>query len=304
MPYLNRKKIREATSGYAFASPWLVGFMVFTLGPMLFSFFLSFTDWNLLKKLDDIRVIGFVNYSRIFSYDPRFWTSLKNTVFYTVFAVPLGIIGALLLAMLLNQKVKGIAFFRTVFYLPSVVSGVATAVLWMWVFNPQFGIVNSFLHWLGIEGPPWLSDPGWSKPTLIIMSLWGLGGSMLIYLAGLQNIPDRLYEVADLDGANQFQKFWHVTIPSLTPTIFFNLIISIIGSFQVFTTVYIISDGRGGPQDSTLFYVLYLYKKAFHEYEMGYASALAWILFVIILFFTLLIMKSSALWVYYEGERR
>ncbi|MBN1348626.1 sugar ABC transporter permease [candidate division KSB1 bacterium] len=304
MARINRKKIKEAASGYAFASPWLIGFMVFTLGPMLFSLYLSFTDWNLLKKLDDIRLIGFDNYVRIFSHDPRFWISLENTAFYTFFSVPLGIIGALLLALLLNQQVKGIALFRTIFYLPSVVSGVATAVLWMWVFNPQFGIVNSMLRWFGIEGPGWLIDPNWSKPTLIIMSLWRLGGSMLIYLAGLQNIPDHLYEAADLDGANRLQKFWNVTIPSLTPTIFFNLVMSIIGSFQVFTTVYIISDGAGSPQQSTLFYVLYLYKKAFQEYEMGYASALAWILFVIILFFTLLIIKSSALWVYYEGERR
>lgn len=271
---------------------------------MLFSLYLSFTNWSAQSALSSIQWIGFGNFLSIFRNDPYFWIALKNTGFYTAFAVPLGIFGALFLALLLNQKVKGLAFFRTLFYLPSVVSGVATAVLWLWVFNPQFGVANTFLKWFGIAGPGWLADPNWSKPTLIIMSLWGLGASMLIYLAGLQNIPEHLYEAADLDGANRLQKFRYVTIPSLTPTIFFNLVMNIIGAFQVFTTVFIISDGHGSPQDSTLFYVLYLYQKAFREYEMGYAAALAWILFLIILFFTLIVIKSSPLWVYYEGERK
>lgn len=301
---MSKKRMLENLSGYAFASPWLIGFVVFTMGPMLFSFYLGFTDWSAQSNLSTMNWIGWDNFKELFTQDRYFWIALKNTFFYTFFSVPLGMFGALFLAMLLNQKVKGISFFRTVFYLPSIVTGVATAVLWLWVFNPQFGIVNTFLSSIGINGPGWLSDPAWAKPTLIIMSLWRLGGSMLIYLAGLQNIPDHLYEVADLDGAKPLQKFRYVTIPSLTPTIFFNLVMSIIGSFQVFTTVYIISDGRGGPQDSTLFYVLYLYQKAFHEYEMGYASALAWILFVIILVFTMMVIKSSPLWVYYEGERK
>lgn len=301
---MKKKRILENINGYTFASPWLIGFLVFTLGPMLFSLYLSFTDWSAQSTLETIGWIGWDNFKKLLTGDRYFWISLENTFYYTFLAVPLGICGALFLAILLNQKVKGISIFRTIFYLPSIVSGVATAVLWTWVFNPQFGIVNGFLSHLGISGPGWLSEPAWAKPTLIIMSLWGLGGSMLIYLAGLQNIPEHLYEVAELDGASPFQKFRYVTIPALTPTIFFNLVMNIIGSFQVFTTAYVVSDGRGGPQDSTLFYVLYLYQKAFHEYEMGYAAALAWILFLIILAFTLLVIKSSPLWVYYEGERK
>jgi multiple sugar transport system permease protein len=295
---------REALDGYLFASPWILGFLIFTLGPVVFSFFLSLTKWDAQTPLSEIDFVGFVNYKVIFKNDPLFWKSLGNTAYFVFLAVPLSVTIALLLAVLLNQRVKGVTFFRTVFYLPSVVSGVATAVLWIWIFNPTFGVLNTLLGWLGIQGPNWLLSEAWSKPALIIMQLWALGGAMLVYLAGLQGIPIQLYEAADLDGASTTQKFWHVTIPVLTPTIFFNLVMSIIGSFQVFTSAYVVSDGMGSPNNSTLMYVLYLFRKAFIEFRMGYASALAWILFVIILIFTLMVFKSSAAWVYYEAERK
>jgi multiple sugar transport system permease protein len=211
-------------------------------------------------------------------------------------------VGALALALLLNSKVRGIAFFRTIFYLPSVLPAIAVSVLWIWVFNPVFGILNVLLSMVGIEGPKWLGDPNWALPALIFMSLWSLGGSMIIYLAGLKGISATLYEAAELDGANKVQQLFNITIPQLTPTIFFNLVMSIIGSFQVFTQAYAMTNG--GPQKSTLFYMYYLFDMAFIKFRMGYASALAWILFLIILVFTLLVIRSSSLWVYYESETK
>lgn len=291
--------------GYLFVSPWIVGFLFLTLGPMLFSLALSFSDWNAHESLNAHAFVGFDNYKELLSKDPLFWKALFNTSYYVIFSVPIGIIFALLLALLLNQKIKGIYVFRTIFYIPSLVAGVATAILWRWMFNPDFGVINSVLKMGGIKGPAWLQDPVWAKPALIIMSLWGVGGTMLVFLAGLQNIPGHLYEVAKIDGASRWRQFWHVTIPMLTPTIFFTLIMGIIGCFQIFTSVYIMSpDSAGGTKNSLLFYVLYLYRKGFVEFEMGYASALAWILFIIILTLTLFVFRSSALWVYYEGEKK
>jgi multiple sugar transport system permease protein len=311
-----RAAFRRNVEGYLFASPWIVGFSVLTLGAMLFSLFLSFTRWDAHTPLDEIALVGAANYKEMFLEDELFYKALYNTAYYTFFSVPLRVTVALLLAVLLNQKVRGIAFFRTVFYLPSIVVGAATAVVWSWVFNPSYGILNLALHkvnvlldtmhlgFINLPEPAWLESELWSKPALIIMSVWGLGSSMLIYLAGLQSVPGHLYEVAELDGASPVRKFWNITVPMITPTIFFNLVMSVIGAFQVFTQVYVITPNHmGGPNNSTLAYVLYLYRKAFDELRMGYACALAWVLFVIILFFTLLIIRSSALWVYYEGER-
>jgi len=294
---------REALLGYVFASPFLLGFFALTFGPMLFSLVLSLGDWNAHHALAEYHFIGLANFREIIFHDDLFWTALYNTGYYAFFAVPIGIAFALLLALLLNQKLRGIYIFRTIFYLPSLVAGVATVILWKWIFSTDFGILNSFLKLMGIQGPAWFQNPAWAKPALIIMHLWGVGSTMLIFLAGLQNIPQHLYEVADLDGASQWKKFWNVTIPMLTPTIFFNLIMSIIGAFQIFTVVFVLNE-FGGARNSLLFYVLYLYRRAFVEFNMGYASALAWILFVIILSLTLLVIKSSALWVYYEGERK
>jgi len=300
---INRLRLKEALSGYLFVSPWLVGFFGLTFGPMVFSLYLGFSRWNFHEPMSAMKFIGLGNYKEIFLHDPLFWKALYNTAYYSFFAIPTGVIFALFLALLLNQKLRGISVFRTIFYVPALVTGVATVVLWQWILNPDFGVLNGLLKMIGIHGPAWLFDPVWTKPALIIMHLWGVGTTMLIFLAGLQNIPTHLYEVADLDGANGRQKFFHVTLPMLTPTIFFNLVMAIIGAFQVFTVVYILA-GDGGPDNSLLFYVLYLYQKAFVEFNMGYASALAWILFAILFGLTLLVFRSSSLWVYYEGEKR
>jgi multiple sugar transport system permease protein len=232
--------------------------------------------------------------------DYRFWHSLKVTLTYAIFAIPLGLALGLFLALLLNAKVPAISVWRTVYYTPAVVSGVAVAILWVYLFNPQYGVINWLLSLVGINGPGWLSSPQWALPALIIMSLWGVGGGMIIYLAGLQGIPTTLYEAAEVDGANAVQKFFNITLPMITPVLFYNLIIGIIGTFQIFTSVYVMT--AGGPVESTLFYNLNLYNNAFRYQAMGYASALAWALFVIVLVLTLLIFKSSSMWVYYEGE--
>ncbi len=292
---------REACEGILMASPWLVGFAVFTAGPMIASFLLSFTRWNGITPVHDLRWIGGENYARLLQHDPSFAKAFRNTAFYALVSVPLGLATALALALLLNQRVRGMAIFRTIFYLPSVVSGVATSMLWLWLFNPSFGGVNWVLHRLGLPEPGWLTDESSAIWVFILMSIWGVGNTMLITLAGLQGIPDHLYEAASLDGAGSMMRFRHVTLPMLSPTLFFNLVMGIIGSFQVFTSAYVMTGG--GPNESTLFYVLYLYQKAFEQFQMGYASALAWILFAVVLALTLLVIRSGRSWVYYEGER-
>ena len=292
---------RDEVEGILFASPWIVGFLLFTLGPMVMSLLMSFTTWDGIRPISDIEWVGLANYTQMVGEDELFRKALFNTFYYAMCSVPLGTVVALALAVLLNQPVKGIAIFRSIFYLPSIVSGVATAMLWLWLFNPSFGLVNYVLGWFGIEGPGWLTEERWTIPTFILMSVWGVGNGMMIYLAGLQNAPEQLYEAADLDGASPWAKFRNVTLPILTPTILFNLVMAIIGQFQIFTSSYIMTNG--GPNNASLFYVLYLYRKAFEHYQMGYASAMAWIFFLIILAITALVFRSSAMWVYYEGER-
>jgi multiple sugar transport system permease protein len=294
-----RWKKRETWLFYLCISPWLIGFFIWTAWPMIYSFYLSLTSWDLFTPP---QWVGLGNYNDLFTDNPDFWQSLKVTAIYSFVSVPLSLVGALALALLLNSKVRGIAFFRTIFYLPSVLPAIAVAVLWIWVFNPSYGILNILLALVGIEGPKWLGDPNWALPALILMSLWSLGGSMIIFLAGLKGISSTLYEAAELDGANKAQQLFSITIPQLTPTIFFNLVMSIIGSFQVFTQAYAMTNG--GPQKSTLFYMYYLFDMAFIKFRMGYASALAWVLFIIILVFTLLVIRSSTLWVYYESENK
>jgi multiple sugar transport system permease protein len=298
---MTRRQKREALEGVLFASPWLVGFVLFTAGPMIASFLLSFTEWNGITPVSELRWVGLENYTTLFKQDRSFAKALQNTAFYAVFSVPLGMVTALGLAVLLNQRVRGLAFFRTVFYLPSVVSGVATAMLWLWLFNPSFGGVNWLLRQLHLPEPGWLTDESTAIWVFIFMSIWGAGNAMLIYLAGLQGVPEHLYEAAALDGAGPATRFRHVTLPMLTPTLFFNLVMGIIGSFQVFTSSYVMTGG--GPNEATLFYVLYLFQKAFEQFQMGYASAMAWVLFAIVLALTLLVLRSSKRWVYYEGER-
>lgn len=289
---------QEALWGYIFILPWLLGMLFFTGGPIIASLLLSFCKWDLITK---IQWVGLDNYVRMFSQDPRFWKSLYNTVYYTVFSVPLQLAAGLGIALLMNQNVKFIKAFRTIFYLPSVTAGVASAIIWMWLFNPDVGLINYALRLVGIQGPLWLASEVWAKPVYVIMSLWGAGGGMLVYLAGLQGIPRALYEAASIDGANAWHKFLNVTLPMLSPILFFQMVILVIQSFQVFTQAYIMSGGSGAPADSTLFYVVYLYQTAFRFHQMGYASALAWILFIVILLATLILFKFSN-WVYYEGN--
>ncbi len=277
-------------------SPWIFGFLAFVLGPMIYSGYLSLTSWNLLNPP---KFIGWQNYIQM-AHDPLFWQSLKVTTIYSLASVPLSLAFALFLAILLNQKIQGLSIFRTILYLPSVVSGVAVAEVFMWVFQPQYGLLNSLLAYFGIHGPGWVSSPGWALPALILMSLWGVGGPMIIFLAGLQNVSPDLKEAAGLDGANHFRTFIHITLPMLTPTILFNLVLSIIGQFQTFTQAFVMTSG--GPLDSTLFYVYYLFEQAFEYLNMGYAAAMAWVLFFIVLVLTLFVMVSSSKWVFYQGE--
>jgi multiple sugar transport system permease protein len=234
--------------------------------------------------------------------DPFFWQSLRVTVTYTVLAVPLGLVAGLAVAMLLNQKIKGLSIYRTIYYLPSLVGGVAVSLLWMWIFNPQFGVLNWLLSLVGIKGPQWIFSQHWVIPSFVLMSLWGIGGGMIIYLAGLQGIPTDLYDAAAIDGAGSVRTFRSVTLPMLTPVLFFNLVIGIIGSFQIFTQAFVMTSG--GPNNASLFYVLYLYQNAFQYFYMGYASALAWVLFLIVVVLTALVFRSSPMWVFYEGELR
>ncbi|HQY92821.1 MAG: sugar ABC transporter permease [Caldilinea sp.] len=285
-----------------FIAPWLVGFVLFTAGPMLLSFYFSLTRYNIV---DPPIFTGFENYVRAFVRDPLFWHSLRVTIYYGALALPLGLIAGFSLSLLLNQKVPGVSVWRTIYFLPSVIAGVAVAIVWSRIFSPQIGILNPFLESnFGIKGPGWFTDPDWAVPGLVIMSLWGVGGGIIIYLAGLQGIPTSLFDAAKVDGANVLQRFRHVTLPMMTPVLFYTLVLGLIGAFQYFTEVYVISGGSGGPQRATLFYNLYLYQNAFKYNEMGYASALAWVLFLVVLALTLLVFRSSVLWVYYEGEVR
>lgn len=289
---------REEREFYLFITPWLLGFLLFSLIPIAASFFIAMTDWPMLRAPT---WVGLRNYVQIFGADELFRTTLGNTAYYTFLSVPLHICLAMAVAMLLNQKVKGMTLFRTIFYIPSLVTGVSVAVLWAWLLNPQFGLVNHFLlRFFNIKGPEWLFNTRTAMPAMIIMSLWGIGGSMVIYLAGLQGIPDHLYEAAEIDGAGPLARFWNVTVPMMTPTIFFSLIMGVIGSMQTFTQFFIMTNG--GPANATLVYVLYLYRQAFEFFRMGYAAALAWILFLIILLVTLLQFWGARHWVYYEGQ--
>jgi multiple sugar transport system permease protein len=289
---------QEARQFYLFILPWLIGFVLFGGGPIIASALISFTNWSLLSSP---QWIGLANYQQLLQ-DPLFYTSLKNTFYFGVGSVLLGVVTSFLLALLLNQKVRGMAFFRTVFYLPSVVSGIATALLWINIFHPDFGLINYMLSWFGIQGPGWLTSEQWVIPALIIMSAWGAGGTMIIYLAGLQGIPTYLYEAASIDGATWWSKFWHVTVPMMSPVIFFNLITGFIASLQAFVLILVMTNG--GPANASMVYGLYIYREAFQYFNMGYASALAWVLFIILIIITFVQLRLAQRWVYYEGELR
>ena len=282
--------------GWIASSPWVLGFIIFGGGPMLFSLIMSFCNYDILNPP---QFIGLFNFKWMFTQDHLFPTALWNTVFM-VLGVPIGLVVGLGIALLLNIEIRGVAIWRTCFYLPAIVPLVASSILWIWVFNPQGGFLNLFIDLFGIEGPNWLQDAGWSKPALILMGLWGAGSSMIIWLAGLKGISRELYEAAGLDGCSAWRKFLHITIPQLTPYIFFNLVMGLIGTFQIFSQAFVMT--QGGPANSTLFYVYHLFNHAFRYGNMGYASAMAWVLFIIVLTLTVWQLKLSRRWVHYEGD--
>jgi multiple sugar transport system permease protein len=292
--WLRKPAGRRNVTGYMFIAPFILGFLFWFLIPAGTSLWLVFQDWDMIHPPE---FVGLDNFRKLLS-DKLFWQALKVTAVYTAISVPLSMVLAFSLALLMNTKVRGIAVFRTIYYLPSIVPAVANAVLWAWFLNSDFGLLNALLHAIGLPKVLWLQDPELALPALILMSLWGLGGAMVTYLAGLQGIPEVFYEAAEIDGAGRWAKLRHVTIPLMSPVIFFNLVMGIIGTFQVFTAGYLITDG--GPQNATLFYVLYLWRNAFQYLEMGYAAALAWVLFFIIMGLTIFIFRGIGSRVYYE----
>lgn len=290
---------KEMIAGFLFIMPWLLGFLIFTLGPLVASFIISLCKWDLMNTPT---FIGLKNYKFLFR-DPNFWNALRVTAIYSFCRLPITVTLGLLVAILLNQKIKCLGLFRTIYYLPSVLPMVATSMLWMWIFNPQYGILNWFLwKYFNIQGPAWLGDEEWILPAFILMSLWWVGSNMLVYLGGLQGIPTELYEAAEIDGAGMFARFRHITLPMISPVLFYNIITTLINSFETFTQVFVMAGEI--PRKNAQFYIMYLYNNAFRYFKMGYASALAWIFFVILLFFTLMIFKSSSAWVYYEGTAK
>jgi multiple sugar transport system permease protein len=288
---------REAVEGYLMAMPWILGFFLFTALPFLASILLSFSEYKIISPP---RWVGFDNYKYFFGKDEYILDAFRVTFSYAFVSVPLHIVGGVLLALLLNQEVLGLRIFRTLYYLPAVGGGAASvAILWTVLLNPNFGIFNSILRYFGIKGPNWLGDPRTALLSLIMMSMWSVGGSMILYLANMQSIPTSLYEAAEIDGASAARRFFSITLPMITPTIFFALTTGLIGSFQTFATAYMMTDG--GPMRATLFYVLHLYRVAFKYLNMGYASAMAWVLFVVIMIVTLAQVRLANRWVYYEG---
>lgn len=288
--------MKKSLTGYAFISPWLLGFLAFTVYPFLSSAYLSFTRYDIVTKPV---WVGAANYRTLLTGDPLFWKSLSVTFEFALIAVPLGVVCGVTLALLLNLNLRGMGVYRTIFFLPSILPTVATSVVFLWLFNPEIGLINRLLRTLGLAGPEWLQSPTWSLPSLVLLSLWAVGGSMVIYLAGLKDIPTHLYEAATIDGASSWQRLRHITLPMLTPVIFFNLVMGLIGVFQYFTEAYIMT--QGGPEDSTHFYALYLFERAWRYLDMGYASAMAWVLFLIIMVVTGTLFLTQKRWVHYEG---
>ncbi|MCB0125212.1 MAG: sugar ABC transporter permease [Caldilineaceae bacterium] len=295
---------RRFLTGMAFISLWMIGFFVFNLYPMAASLYYSFTEYHVKQPLV---WIGLQNYLSMVN-DNLFWRALYNTIYMVIFSVPLSLLISFICALLLNIKIPGQSIYRVIYYLPSIVPVVASTLLWLWILNPNSGILNTTLAQLGIRGPNWTHDPLWSKPSLIFMGLWGVGNTMVIYLAGLQDIPNTLIEASELDGATWWQRLWRITVPLISPITLFNLIIGVIGTFQYFAQAYVLSadmgsvgSALGAPLNSTLFYSVYLYQQGFVYLKMGYASAQAWVLFVIIMLCTIFLLRSSERWTYYEG---
>jgi multiple sugar transport system permease protein len=285
---------RRTITGYLFISPFILGVLFWVLYPAGMAAWLAFQDWNLITPA---KYVGLKNFQTMFN-DKLFWQAFKVTSIFTFVSVPLGLILSFSLALLINMKVRGLALFRTIYYLPSIVPAVASAVLWAWILNTDFGLLNGVLSYFGIPKIAWLQEPKWTMPAFILMSLWGVGQAMIIFLAGLQGIDDVYYEAARIDGAGSWAQLVHVTIPMMSSVIFFNLILGVINSFQVFTAAFLITNG--GPQNATLFFVLYLYRNGFQFLKMGYAAALSWVLFFIILIFTVIIFRTAGRRVYYQ----
>lgn len=290
-----RQQLRR---GLFFVSPFLTGFVVLTIYPVVMSFYYSLTEFD---GTASPAFVGLDKYHQLLA-DELFWLSLWNTAFYTLFAVPLGVLVALGLALLLNMKLRGMSLYRAMFFVPSIVPIVAASVLWVWFLNPQYGILNGLLRLIGVTGPGWMASPTWTKPALILMSLWSVGGTMVLYLASLQDVPEQLYEAAEIDGASAWRKTIHITLPIISPVILFTVIMGLIGGFQYFTQAYVMTGGTGGAGDAALFYCLYLFQKAFNFQDMGGASAMAWMLFIVILAVTLLTFRVSRQFVHYEGK--
>jgi multiple sugar transport system permease protein len=292
------KQLRDDLRAYLFVSPWIVSLLAFTAYPTLASFYFALTKYNIIEPPE---WVGLDNFRRMFFEDPLFWTAVWNTAYYALISVPLSMLVALGLALLLSQNLRGMGVYRTIFYLPSLVPVIASTLLWMVLLNPQSGLINTALDAVGLPKLGWLRSADWSKPSIILMSLWtGTGGAMLIFLAGLKDVPVSLLDAAKIDGANGWQRLRYVTMPLLTPTIFFNLIMGIIGSFQVFGSVLVAGGNGAGPLNSLLMYMVLLYRNAFRSFEMGYASAMAMTLFVVLVLLTLAVVRSSDYWVHYE----
>lgn len=294
---ISRLTRREAIDGYLFISPWLIGFTLFTLIPMVTSLYISFHYWDVVTEM---RWAGLNNYINLLQ-DSDLPRAVLNTFIYVCTIVPLSIVIGLAIALLMNTRIRGIAFFRTIFYLPSVLPGVAVAIVWVWILNPDFGMINSILRFFGIEGPMWLMDPNWAMSGCVLRACWGMGSSMIMFLAALQNVPPTYYEAAEIDGAGAFSKFFRITLPMITPTILYFLITNFISAMQEYVLFKMMTDG--GPDGATTTFVLELYESAFERYNMGYASAMAWVMFFVVLLLTMLLFKTSG-WVYYEGGER
>jgi multiple sugar transport system permease protein len=288
---------RGVLAGYLFIAPVILGYLIWVAGPMIMAIWLSLTEWDMLRPAT---FVGLSNY-QLMLHDDLFWKSLAVTFYFTLVSVPLSLVLSFAVAMLVNVNLRGISLFRMLFYLPSIVPLVVNAVLWLWIFNSELGLLNAVLHWFGIPKVLWFQDSNWAMPALIIMSQWSIGGSMIIFLAGLQGIPQHLYEAAEIDGANYWQRFWNVTIPMMSPVIFFNLVIGLIGALQTFVPGYLMT--QGGPQNSTLFYGLYIFRSAFRDFKMGYAASLSLILFAIVLVLSLFVFRYLGRLVYYEESR-
>ncbi|MDY0982992.1 sugar ABC transporter permease [Microbacterium sp. CFBP9023] len=293
---------REVLAGYLFISPWILGFLIFTAGAMAYSLYISFSNYNLATN--SARPIGIANYAELFD-DPRVGLSLANTLFYVVMAVPLEIIFALVLALLLNRVGRGAGFFRVLYYLPKMTPAVATAAVFFLLLNGNSGAINQFLRVFGISGPQWLVDPAWVKPSIVIMTLWTVAGTMVIFLAALKNVPTELYEVASLDGAGPIRRFFSITLPMISGAMFFNVIVLSIAAFQIFDQAYLLfwRDQSNASPEASLFYAIYLFQQAFRQFDFGFAAAMAWLLFVIIMLITLIQVKVGNRFVYYEGDR-